>query len=110
MIRMYGNVAEVCHYKVTLSGFTYYAKTKDEAEKLSSSRGTIEEIDTSAYDWLDGVEFDTRADALAAAEMGEAAYKAQLNAPTDAEKLSAKIDYPSMMSGIDIPGGDSNGA
>lgn len=110
MICMRGNIAEVRPYKVTLSEAVFYAKTKDESEKLSSGRGTIEKIDTSAYDWLDGMEFETRADALAAAEMGETAYKAQLNTPTDVEKLSAKIDYLSMMSGIDIPGGDSNGA
>lgn len=104
MIRMYGNIVEVCPYKITSINFTDYAKTEADAQKIASAfNGQIEEIDTSGYAWLDGMQFDTREDALAAAEIGETGYKVKLNAPSEVEKLSAKIDYLSMMSGIDIP-------
>lgn len=106
MIRMYGNIVEVCPYKITSADFTDYAKTEADAQKIASAiNGQIEEIDTSGYAWLDGMTFYTRDDALSAAEIGETAYNEKMNAPSELDKLSAKIDYLSMMSGIDLLGG-----
>ena len=65
----------------------------EEAANLASTRfdGEIKIQDVSSAEWMDGLEFDTYDDAIAAYEMGEEAYKAILSQPTDHDILMALL-------------------
>lgn len=124
MFRMYGRIIQLYRYKaaytekrpVTSEGengepvfseeeipVTGYFVTREEAEKTG---GTVTELDTSGYDWLDGLEVpdvpDTFAAAQEIADMGQAAYNAKLarEAAQSSEQLRADVDYVMLMEGL----------
>lgn len=104
MIRMYGNKVQICRYKIEYNHndnlHTCYAQTAEEAQHLANSmNGTISNIDTSNEDWLDGLEFDTRSQALYWLEQGQENYNQfilnqKLQMP---DRLRADIDFLSIM-------------
>lgn len=122
--RMYGTIVEIYRFKVTTpktdnmppqvaimmrgDELIQYAHTEEEANQMVSEfGGTMEVLDTSGYEWMEGLEFPTRDEAIHVYEAGQEAYLEKLNAPTESQVLNSKIDYLSMMSGIEIPGGES---
>lgn len=67
--------------------------TREEAEDFKAHNGgEIQELDTSAYEWLDGIKVadvpDTYAEAVKLYEMGQAAYEALQNKPTPEETIA----------------------
>ena len=91
-IQMYGTICQILRYQIipkdeTIS-YDIYAVTEEEANELATRyEGTIQETDHASYEWLDGMEFETREDAIAAYEMGEAAYLAKQSMPSDHDLL-----------------------
>lgn len=69
--------------------------TREQAEAVAAAhRGAITELDSSAYEWLDGIEVanvpDTYAEAVKLYEMGQAAYEAEKSKPTPEEIIASQ--------------------
>lgn len=70
-----------------------FFSTKVLAEAFShTANGTVYELDTTGYEWLDGIKVadvpDTYADAVKIYEAGQAAYEAEKNKPTPEETIA----------------------
>lgn len=114
--RMYGRIVEVNRYSVTyeeqlpplpdqepeepeIIQRVEYVPTKEEAEAIAErTGGTVSPLETSEYDWLDGIEVDdvpdTFSEAVKIQEMGQAAYEEFLNTPTPEEdNMAMMIDH-----------------
>lgn len=92
--RMYGEIVEIYRYQITYTEgegpeaqqVTQGFPTLEEAQAEGDRHGvTPEPLDTTAYAWMDGLNFPTRNDAMAVYDLGEAGYKEQL-AKEEAEK------------------------
>lgn len=118
--RMYGRIVQVLRFEVSytlerakrihtdkavLSPTTEVTReamieqfpTREEAESFALKRnGTITELDSSAYEWMDGIEVadvpDTFAEAIRIYEMGQEAYEAELNADPEADRDELLFD------------------
>jgi hypothetical protein len=107
--RMYGRIIQIYRYKVeytdksTGNAMLAYCCTDEEAKDIN---GTVTKLDTSNYEWLDGIEVadvpDTFAEAIKIYDMGETAYKEQLAVPTESEQLRADMDYLAVMMGVEL--------
>lgn len=96
--RMYGRTVEINRFSVTYPApfppsetepgqVTEYTPTREEADAIAErTNGTVSALDTSNYDWLDGIEVadvpDTMGAAIKIYEMGRAAYEALKPAAT----------------------------
>lgn len=114
--RMYGRVIEINRYSVTYKEqppeilspdgdeipeqspikHTEYIPTQEEANAIAErTGGIVTALDTSEYEWLDGIEVsdvpDTFAEAVKIHEMGQAAYQELLNTPTPEEDTMAMM-------------------
>lgn len=105
--RMYGRIVQIYRYavayEVEMPGLdgervtesrTDYCNTPEEAEAVSKRlNGVITKLDSSAYEWLDGIEVadvpDTYAEAVRIYEMEREAYEAELAKPTPEETVAA---------------------
>ncbi len=92
--RMYGETVEIYRYQITYTEgeepeahqVTQGFPTLEEAQAEGDRHGvTPEPLDTTAYEWIEGLTFPTRNDAMAVYDLGEAGYKEQL-AKEEAEK------------------------
>lgn len=106
MLRMYGTTVQICRYRVewtdASNDMSRYAYTEAEANVLAERyNGTITKLDTSQEDWMDGMTFNSRDEAVAWSEKGEAAYKAMLQEQQrmSMEQLRADIDFSMAMGG-----------
>lgn len=73
---------------------TRYCNTLEQAEAVAKAHnGTTTELDSSAYEWLDGIEVadvpDTYGEAVRIYEMGQAAYERERDKPTPEETVAA---------------------
>ena len=101
-LRMYGETVELNRYKVTYTFLgqerTAYAPTEEEAGRTAELyHGSYEPMDVSAYEWMEGLSFPTRDEAVKAFEAGQAAYEAGQR-EKDAlvnERLRADLDETS---------------
>lgn len=105
--RMYGRIVQIYRYQAVYteqqiqeSGdgsldfvnveVTGYYPAEEEAK---ATGGIVTALDTTAYEWLDGIEVDdvpdTYAEAVKIYEMGEMAYKELIAQPTDTERIAA---------------------
>ena len=114
--RMYGRIIEINRYSVTYEEQlpplpdqepeepetiqrVEYAPTKEEADAIAErTGGTVSPLETSEYDWLDGIEVDdvpdTFSEAVKICEMGQAAYEEFLNTPTPEEdNMAMMVDH-----------------
>ena len=116
--RMYGRIIEIYRYSVTYQEQppdiflpdgepeqqepiqrVEYVPTKEEADAIAQrTGGIVNTLDTTAYEWLDGIEVadvpDTFAEAVKIYEMGQATYEAMLNTPTQEEdNMAMMIDH-----------------
>ncbi len=117
--RMYGKIIEVNRYSVTYEEQlpappplpdqepeepetvprVEYVPTKEEADAIAErTGGTVSPLETSEYDWLDGIEVDdvpdTFSEAVKIYEMGQAAYEEFLNTPTPEEdSMAMMVDH-----------------
>lgn len=95
MIRMFGKTVQVCRYRVDWTepgqeARTAWAHTRQEADSMAArTGGTVTEADTAAEDWMEGLTFESRDQALSWLEQGEAAYAAERDKPTEADRLAA---------------------
>lgn len=98
-LRMYGNTVEIHRYQITYlmdgNTVTEYAHTEEEAKAIAARHNTAYlPIDTSDIEWMDGLTFDSRDEALSWIGKGEAAYLEEQNKPSteeNVEDLKAKI-------------------
>ena len=73
--------------------------TKEEADAIAErTGGTVSLLETSEYDWMDGIEVDdvpdTFSEAVKICEMGQAAYEEFLNTPTPEEdNMAMMVDH-----------------
>lgn len=107
---MYGRIIQVHRYKVEYTETTPWADeagnpveeihtefctTQEQADAVAESYegSTVTELDSSAYEWLDGIEVadvpDTYAEAVKIYEMGQVAYEAERDKPTQEETITA---------------------
>ncbi len=108
---MYGRIVQIHRFKVTYieefkwpdedgvfethtETHTEYCNTKEQAQAVAErTGGAISQLDSSAYEWMDGIEIadvpDTYAEAVTIYEMGQAAYEEQLNKPTPEEQVAS---------------------
>lgn len=118
--RMYGRVVEVLHYQATYTEqhptqdgeptdviTTIGFPTQEEAQAVAAQYGgTVTPLDSSAYDWMDGLEVadvpDTYAEAMRIYELGQEAYtrQADLKQRSQSEQLRADLDYIMLMEGL----------
>ena len=114
--RMYGRIIEINRYSVTYQEQlpelpqsdneetpeqspierTEYVSTQEEANAIAErTSGTVTALDTTTYEWLDGIEVpdvpDTFSKAVKIYEMGQAAYQELLNTPTPEEDTMAMM-------------------
>lgn len=71
-----------------------YCNSRNQAADIAQrTGGTVTALDSSAYEWLDGIEVadvpDTYAEAVRICEMGREAYEAELAKPTPEEIIAA---------------------
>ena len=92
--RMYGETVEIYRYQITytegdepnVQQVTQGFPILEEAQAEGDRHGvTPEPLDTTTYEWMEGLTFPTRNDAMAVYDLGEAGYKEQL-AKEEAEK------------------------
>ena len=123
--RMYGRIIEINRYSIThqeqfpelpqLNGeenpvqkVTEYVPTQEEVNAIAErTGGTVTALDTSEYEWLDGIEVadvpDTMAEAVKIYEMGQAAYQELLNTPTPEEDTMAMmIDHEYRLTVLEV--------
>lgn len=95
-LRMVGNLCEIHRYRVDIVLMDadeevhdcLYFTNKEEADSAAVEYNSeVVELDTSNYEWLDGLAFETREDAIAAYELGEEAYLAKQSMPSDHDLL-----------------------
>lgn len=85
---------------------TSYYPTLEEAEAVTSEDDTLTELDTSTYEWMDGIEVpdvdDTYAEAVKIYDMGKEAYMRQLSLKKNqtTAQLRADLDYVMLMEGL----------
>lgn len=82
---------------------TEYFVSREEAEQC----GEVVELDTSAYEWLNGIivpnSSNTMKEAIKIYEMGQAAYEAKQNEKKDDLKtIRADIDFLAVMTGVEL--------
>ncbi len=92
--RMYGEIVEIYRYQITYTegegpeaqqvtqGFPTLEEARTEGERHGV---TPEPLDTATYEWMEGLTFPTRNDAMAVYDLGEAGYKETLK-KEEAEK------------------------
>jgi len=114
--RMYGRTVQIYRYKAEYieplapesepEPITGYYPTLEEAHAASGEEGIITEMDTSKYEWLDGLEVpdveDTYAEAVSIYNMGQAEYE-RMQAFEESKKaaqLRADLDYVMLMEGL----------
>lgn len=106
---MYGRIIQIHRYRVkctevmpwldesgnpTEEQHTEYCNTQEQAATVAEARegSTVTQLDSSAYEWLDGIEVadvpDTYAEAVKLYEAGQAAYEAEKNKPTAEETIA----------------------
>lgn len=99
--RMYGETVEIYRYKVDYTeqidpeggpeAVTEYSPYQDEAQVIADRHsGTVTALDTSGYEWMDGLELGTYDDAMAAYDLGETAYNEKIQ-QEQAMSLEAQI-------------------
>ena len=69
----------------------YFTDETAATQFAEKTQGTLETLDTSSVEWLDGMTFASRDEAVAAAELGEEAYKAKAEAEKAAQP-EARLD------------------
>ena len=87
--RMYGDIVQIYKYKIG-DEYAYYL---DEAEAISERLGIeYTELDTSEYEWIDGLSLSTRNHAIDVYKAGKEAYEASIQeqANTQEELQSLK--------------------
>lgn len=114
--RMYGRIIEINRYAVTYqeqfpslpqpdgeetpeqepTERIEYVPTQEEADAVAErTGGTVTTLDTTTYEWLDGIEVvdvpDTFSEAVKIYEMRQAAYQELLNTPTPEEDTMAMM-------------------
>ncbi len=110
---MYGRIIQVYRYEVSYQEERFssweteegglptvteerkaYLNTLDQAEAVAAAHegSTLIKLDSSAYEWLDGIEVpdvsDTYSEAVKLYEMGKEAYEKEKNKPSDKEVIS----------------------
>ena len=122
--RMYGRKIEIYRYKVDYTATeetpdlaegaesisfpaTVYFTNREEAQGFATeNEGTLTEIDTTAYQWLNGIVVadvpNTYAEALKIYELGQDGYERMLafEASKKNEQLRADLDYVMLMGGM----------
>lgn len=95
--RMYGEIVEIYRYKINYTeqidpeAVTEYTPYQDEAQTIAEQHsGAVVALDTSAYEWMDGLKLGTYDDAMAAYDLGETAYNAKVQ-EEQAMSLEAQI-------------------
>ena len=104
---MYGRIVQVYRYKAVYmergqSGeraeTTDFFPTETEAQMTG---GTVTALDTTAYEWMDGLEMpdvpNTYAEAVKVYEMGREAYERSLIQATELDIIQAQVTYTAMM-------------
>lgn len=82
--------------------------TEQEAQAFAERfNGSIQTLDTTTYEWIDGIETpdasNTFAEAVKIYDMGQAAYETQQQTPKDnIERLRADIDFLAVMTGVEL--------
>ena len=101
--QMYGRTVQIYHFQAVYTEYqldndgelveveiTAQFPTEKEAKRTG---GSVTTLDTTAYEWLDGIEVDdvpdTYAEAVKLYEMGQAAYETMLNTPSAEDDLLA---------------------
>ena len=98
---MYGEIVEIYRYKINYTEqidpkggpetVTEYTPYQDEAQTIAEQHsGAVVALDTSAYEWMDGLKLGTYDDAMAAYDLGETAYNAKVQ-EEQAMSLEAQI-------------------
>ena len=98
-LRMYGTTVQLHRYQITYDTdrgeVTEYAVTEEEANAIASrTGGSVSPMETSGNEWIDGLEFETRDEAIRLLEAGEEAYKAavQKREAMSNERLREDVD------------------
>jgi hypothetical protein len=82
---MYGDIVQLLRYKITQTDTAVvdYCASIEERDALIQRLGgkphTVEAIDQTGNEWIDGMEFTDAAKVLEALEMGETAYRQSVN-------------------------------
>ena len=114
--QMYGRIIQIYRYSATYIErrpnranetndieVTRYFVNEKEAQRKG---GTVIALDTSTYEWLDGIEVDdvpnTYGEAIRIYNMGETAYKEELafKSAKNFEQIRADLDYLMLMGGL----------
>lgn len=122
--RMYGRKIEVYHYKIDYTtteevqnieedsesvffpATAYFTTLKEAQSFAEANEGTLIEIDTVSYEWLDGIIVadvpNTFAEAIKIYELGQDGYERMLafEASKKNEQLRADLDYVMLMGGL----------
>lgn len=109
-IRMLGHTVQLCRWQVSYKmddiDMVEYVPTEEEADEFVEQFGGVKTpLDTAGFEWVDGITADSLDSARSIAESGEQKYKFELERKEKCspERLSANLDYLSMMTGVDIP-------
>lgn len=107
---MYGRIIQIHRYRVEYPESmpwldesrnpageqrTEYCNTQEQAAAVAEAHegSTVTQLDSAAYEWLDGIEVadvpDTYAEAVKLYEAGQAAYEAEQKKPTPEEQTAA---------------------
>jgi hypothetical protein len=87
--RMCGDIVQLLRYKVTqknsdpaINEYCVYAEERDAiVQRFGGAKNcVVKEIDQTGNEWLDGMEFRDASQVPEALEMGEAAWRARVNA------------------------------
>ena len=87
--RMYGDIVQIYKYQIS-DEYAYYL---EEAQAMSKQLGIeYTELDTSEYEWIDGLNLSTRNHAIDVYKAGKEAYEASIQeqANTQEELQSLK--------------------
>lgn len=86
--RMYGDIVQIYKYKIG-DEYAYYL---DEAQAMSKQLGVdYVTLDTSEYEWIDGLNLSTRNHAIDVYKAGKEAYEASLQEQTDIAETISKL-------------------
>lgn len=106
---MYGRIIQIHRYRVEYTEpmpwldedgkppeeqRTEYCNTQEQAAAVAEAHegSTVTQLDSAAYEWLDGIEVadvpDTYAEAVKLYEAGQAAYEAEQKKPTPEEQVA----------------------
>lgn len=107
---MYGRIVQIHRYRVEYTEIMpwldesgnpaeeqriEYCNTQEQAAAVAEAHegSTVTQLDSAAYEWLDGIEVadvpDTYAEAVKLYEAGQAAYEAEQRKPTPEEQSAA---------------------